>query len=612
MLQKMKIGTQFHNNSRGGFTVWAPFREEVFLKILTPAEQMIPMLKDDHGYWHAKVKNLDSSAQYLYVLEESLELPDPVSYFQPEGVHGPSQVVDHNDFTWHSEGWKGIPLSEMIIYEIHTGTFSKEGAFKGIAERLEDLLDLGINAIEIMPVAQFPGERNWGYDGVYPFAVQNSYGGPEGFKNLIDTCHSCGIAVILDVVYNHLGPEGNYLHDFGPYFTDKYKTPWGKAINFDDAYSDHVRNFFVRNSLYWFEHYRIDALRLDAIHAICDNSAKPFLEELGESIDEYSKSIGKKFYLIAESDLNDMRIIRPRAKGGFGIDAQWSDDLHHSIHTLLTNEDTGYYKDFGKLSDLSKALKETFVYDGKYSKYRKRPHGNSAKEFPGDQFVVSLQNHDQVGNRLLGERLASILSFEALKLAAGILFLSPNIPLLFMGEEYAENNPFLYFISHSDEELIKAVQKGRQRDFESFKWKGNCPDPQSEETFLKSRLDWDKRLQGEHETMLGFYKYLIQLRKNSEVLKNLDKNNLSVSCQEKGKIIQLKRWFNEEWIISFFNFSKEKQNVQIDSNPGFWNKIVDSAEEKWGGPSSSLPEEADMSIRLTIQPTSLAVYKMEK
>ncbi|MFH1703950.1 MAG: alpha-amylase family glycosyl hydrolase, partial [Nitrospirota bacterium] len=358
----MKIGAYYLGNGKCKFVVWAPFLDQVQVKFASLHKKNISMEKDTKGHWKTVVENVFPGTRYLYILGDKTEKPDPASHFQPEGVHGPSQIVDHSAFDWEDSKWKGIPLSEMIMYELHVGTFTSKGTFESIIPRLDGLLDLGINAIEIMPVSQFSGDRNWGYDGVYPFAVQNSYGGPEGLKRLVNECHKKGIAVILDVVYNHLGPEGNYLWDYGPYFTGKYKTPWGIAINFDDAYSNEVRDFFIENALHWFKNYHIDALRLDAIHGISDLSAKPFLQELAEKVEEFSLQEGRKFYLIAESDLNDSMVIKPRELGGYGIDAQWCDDFHHCLHTLVTGESQGYYVDFGKLEYLVKSLREGFVY----------------------------------------------------------------------------------------------------------------------------------------------------------------------------------------------------------------------------------------------------------
>src|SRR5574341_367200 len=475
----MRIGANYLEDGNCEFVVWAPFLEKVELKMVSPvgakraSHIFIPMEKNKLGYWKAVIHEVLPGTLYSYRLEDEKERTDPASYSQPAGVHEPSQVVDHKAFNWEDECWEGIGISQMIIYELHVGTFTQEGTFEAIIPRLNEIRDVGINAIEIMPVAQFPGERNWGYDGVYLFAVQNSYGGPEGLKRLVSECHKKAIEVILDVVYNHFGPEGSYLWDYGPYFTEKYEIPWGKAINFDGVYSDEVRNFFIENAIYWFKNYHIDALRLDAIHSIIDMSAKPFLQELAERVEEFSKQEKRKFYLTAESALNDARVIKPKESGGYGIDAQWCDDFHHSLHTLLTGEDQGYYIDFGRVEQLVKSLREGFVYTGGYSQYRKRRHGNSSKDIPGEQFVVCSQNHDQIGNRMLGERLSNIIPFEGLKLAAGVVLLSPFVPLLFMGEEYGEEAPFLYFVSHSDPDLIEAVRKGRKQEFTAFNWKGN-------------------------------------------------------------------------------------------------------------------------------------------
>lgn len=612
---RMKIGANYLGNKRCEFVVWAPFLKRVELRLTAPVwsnhgwPPHIPMEKDDNGYWKKVVENISPGALYFYRLEEERNRPDPASHFQPQGVHGPSQVVNHRLFNWQDDGWKGIPLSQMIIYEIHVGTFTPEGKFISIIPRLDEIRDLGANTIEIMPIAQFPGERNWGYDGVCYFAVQNSYSGPEGLKTFVNECHKNGIAVALDVVYNHFGPEGNYLSEFGPYFTDKYKTPWGKAINFDGSYSDEVRNFFIENTLYWFKNYHIDVLRLDAIHAIFDMSAKPFLEELSERVENFSKREERKFYLIAESDLNDVRVIKPREMGGYGMGAQWSDDFHHSLHVLLTEEDSGYYVDFGRVEDLVKSLKEGFVYSGRYSGYRKKRRGNSSKDRPAEQFIVFSQNHDQVGNRMLGERISKLIHFEGLKLAAGVVLLSPYIPLIFMGEEYGEESPFLYFVSHSDLDLIEAVRKGRKEEFEFFNRKEEPPDPQSVETFLLSKLNWEKRKEGKHKVLLDFYKNLIGLRKSVLALSSLDKNNLDVSGLEEERVIFMRRWKNSSNIFSIFNFNKSDARVRISVPDGRWKKILDSSEEIWNGPGTSIPEVLNSGDEINIHGISLAVYE---
>jgi maltooligosyltrehalose trehalohydrolase len=608
----MKIGCQYLCNGRCEFIVWAPLLNNVDLKIVSPENLTLLMEKDGKGYWRTIAEGVFPGVLYFYCLDGQRDRPDPASHFQPEGVHGPSQVIDHDSFKWEDKDWKGIPLCEMVMYELHVGTFTHEGTFEAVIKRINDLFDIGINAIEIMPVAQFPGERNWGYDGTYPFAVQNSYGGPEGLKKLINECHKKGITVILDVVYNHLGPEGNYLWDYGPYFTDKYKTPWGKAINFDDAYSNEVRNFFIKNALHWFKNYHIDALRLDAIHGIFDFSAKPFLQELAERVDEFSSREGKKYYLIAESDLNDTKVIRLRELGGYGIDALWSDDFHHTVHTLLTGENRGYYIDFGNTEDFTKSLKEGFVYSGQYSEYRKRNHGNLSADRPASQFVVFSQNHDQVGNRVLGERLSNLVSLEALKIAAACVLLSPYIPLLFMGEEYGEDSPFLYFVSHSDQNLIEAVRKGRKEEFKTFKWSGEPPDPQSAETFLKSKIKWDKKYEGRHKVLLDFYKELIHLRRTIPAFTNPDKKCMDIFAAEGKKIFSVRRWNGGSEVYLIFNFDNVDMRFSVSLITGQWKNFLDTSEEKWNGPGTSVPERIRQGDEITVKSMSCVLYIREK
>jgi maltooligosyltrehalose trehalohydrolase len=606
------IGVKYKHDNSCNFRVWAPLVNSISLKILTPSERLIPMQKEDHGYWKAVVDDISPGTLYAYCLDGNRDRPDPASYFQPQGVHKASQVIDHRAFDWQDSRWLGIPLSTMILYEIHIGTFTDEGTFDAVINRLDDIGETGINAVEIMPVAQFPGERNWGYDGVYPFAVQNSYGGPDGLKLLVDECHNRGMAVILDVVYNHLGPEGNYLRDFGPYFTDRYRTPWGDAINFDGPYSNEVRNYYFENALYWFKHFHIDALRLDAIHGIYDMSARHFLLELAERVEEYSQEAGRKFYLIAESDLNDPSAAIPKENGGYGLDGLWCDDFHHAVHTLLTSEDKGYYSDFGMTEDLVQSMKEGFVYSGQYSLFRKRNHGSSSRELPADRLIVFAQNHDQIGNRMKGERLSSLVSFESLKLAAGIVFLSPYIPLVFMGEEYGETSPFLYFVSHSDPNLIEGVRQGRKKEFETFNWEGEPPDPQSSDTFIQSRLDWSKREKGRNKVLLDFYKELIRLRKDIPALSSLDKESLKVRADLDDKMIWLRRWKDESHIIALFNLSKKDIIVEGPLPSAKWRKLLDSSESKWNGPGTLLPEKIEGDNNLRIKGESLALYSTSR
>ncbi len=608
----MRIGAYYDSSGACQFAVWAPFLQSVEVRILSPLEKTLPMAKDDRGYWKTEFRDAPAGLKYFYRLSNGQERPDPASRFQPEGVHGPSETVNHSFFTWSDQGWKGIPLSEFIIYELHIGTFTPEGTCEAVIKRLPALRDLGITAIEIMPVAQFPGERNWGYDGVYPFAVQQSYGGPEGLKKLVDACHNHHMAVILDVVYNHLGPEGNYLCEYGPYFTDKYRTPWGRAINFDDAYSNEVRNYFIENALCWFRDYHIDALRLDAIHGITDFSAQPFLQELASATKRFSDDQGRRVYLIAESDLNDERVTRPQEMGGFGIDAQWNDDFHHALHTLLTGEKGGYYVDFGKMRHMIKAVKEGFVYSGEYSEYRKRNHGNSSLQTPADRLAVFSQNHDQTGNRAFGERLAGLVSFESLKLAASVVILSPYIPVLFMGEEYGEDVPFLYFISHTDPELIEAVRKGRKDEFRSFTWKEEPPDPQDARTFERSIILWEKRERGKHGVLLDLYRTLIQMRRKIPALSSLDKACLHADGSDAQRLFVLKRWHDASELYLVGNFSSNDIEMTASLKKAAWKRILDTSEEKWMGPGTLLPDWIAGGKRITIRGRSMAVYLREE
>jgi maltooligosyltrehalose trehalohydrolase len=450
--------------------------------------------------------------------------------------------------------------------------------------------DLGVTAVELLPVAQFPGERNWGYDGTYLYAPQNSYGGPLGLKTLINACHQKGLAVLLDVVYNHLGPEGNYLSDYGPYFTDRYKTPWGPAINFDGPESDEVRKFFIDNALYWVTEFHMDGLRIDAIHGIFDFGARHILDELREAVHRQGKRLGRHIAVIAESDLNDARVINSPPKGGYGLDAQWNDDFHHSLHVPLTKERKGYYQDFGGIDQLSRALREGFVYTGQYSSFRKRRHGSSSKHLPPTKFVIFSQNHDQVGNRMKGDRLSTLVSFEALKLAAGTVLLSPNIPLLFMGEEYGEEAPFLYFISHSDPSLIEAVRKGRKEEFAAFHGEGEPPDPQDEKTFFFSKIHLELCRQGSHKILFDCYRALINLRKDIPSLSHLGKAGMEIKTGAEKLTLFMLRKFKKDRAFCLFNFYEKPQRISFLISQGFWQKIFDSSSMKWGGPGCSTPE----------------------
>lgn len=607
-----RCGALISGNS-GTFIVWAPFAQSMAVKIISPPGQLVAMEQEGSGYWKAVVSGLAPGSRYYYRLDDDRDRPDPASHFQPEGVHGPSQVVDHAAFCWTDRDWRGIPPASMIIYELHTGTFTPEGTFEAVIARLKDLKELGVNAVELMPVAQFPGARNWGYDGAYPYAVQNSYGGPEGLKRLVNACHIQGIAVVLDVVYNHLGPEGNYLWDYGPYFTDRYCTPWGRAINFDGPYSDEVRSYFIGNALHWITDFHIDALRIDAIHGIFDFSAKHVLRELGEAVHADAASRSRNGFVILESDLNDVRFIAPVEAGGYGLDAQWNDDFHHALHTLITGERTGYYEDFGKIEQMEKALREGFVYSGEFSRFRKRRHGNDSRGQPPHRFVVFSQNHDQVGNRMLGERLSKLAGFEALKLAAAAVILSPNIPLFFMGEEYGEVAPFRYFVSHGDKDLVEAVRKGRGEEFKDFSWAGEPPDPQAEETFRMSKLDWSRRDLGHHHVLLRFYKSLVKFRRETPAFALTDRAQREVGRIENTGVITLRKWTGTgaSHVFSLFNFDANDLEVPLTPPPGPWKRALDSSGRDWNGSGTLLPERITDRDQAIVRGHSAVVYVRE-
>jgi maltooligosyltrehalose trehalohydrolase len=600
-VNKRSIGVNFSKNNEAEIVVWSPTAQQIAVVI---DEGHIELNKEDSGYWRTTTSKIKPGGQYKILLNNKDQYPDPASLSQPNGVHERSQAIDLNAFHWTDQQWNNVPLENYIIYELHTGTFSQEGTFAGIEEKLDYLISLGVTAVEIMPVAQFPGSRNWGYDGVFPFAVQNSYGGAEGLQHLVNACHKKGLAVILDVVYNHLGPEGNYLGALGPYFTDKYKTPWGNALNFDDAWCDGVRSYFIENALMWFRDFHIDALRLDAVHAIKDFSPVHILREIRQYTDELMKATGRKHYLIVELDLNDNRFINPPEQGGYGMDAQWIDEFHHALRVTATNEQTGYYSDFTGIEHLAKAYKDAYVYDGQFSPHRKKSFGVKT-ENEGKQFIVFSQNHDQVGNRMLGERTSQLVSFEMQKLLAAAVLVSPYLPMLFMGEEWSEPNPFLYFVSHTDKELADAVRKGRKEEFAAFHAEGEAPDPMAEETFLHSKLQWELTTEGEHKIMLDYYKALIELRKTNPVLKELNRKNVEVSYKEDQKTLLLRRWNNKAEIIAVFNFSDKKQDIKIPQQR--WKKIMDSADPKWKGPSSAPDQLTEATI--LVQPESIALYQ---
>jgi maltooligosyltrehalose trehalohydrolase len=510
------------------FEVWAPKANAVEL---VSGGIRFAMQPQQSGWW--RVEAPDTVGEYAYALDGGAPLPDPRSPCQPQGVDGLSKAVDHSRFRWKHPHWQTPPLSSAVVYELHIGTFTPEGTFLSAIGKLHHLKNLGITHVEIMPVSEFSGKWGWGYDGATLYAPHHAYGSPDDLKALVDACHERGLAVLLDVVYNHLGPVGNYLDRFGPYFVQRHKTPWGPAVNLDAERSDEVRRFICDNALMWLRDYHFDGLRLDAIHALIDESATHILEQLSREVDDLEAHLGRHLVLIAESDLNDPRVVRE-----FGMDAQWSDDFHHSLHCVLTGERNGYYCDFGNLAHLARAFKDAFVYQGDYSAYRKRSHGRATGDLPGSHFLAYLQNHDQIGNRPMGERSSMLLNKRRLKIGAALVILSPFIPMLFQGEEWAARQPFQYFTQHENEELGKMVSSGRKQEFISFGWDPDLvPDPQDPRTFQRSKLDWSQQ----DEEMLVWHRRLIELRRTIPSLSDCRRDRVETAFDEAAKWIAITR-----------------------------------------------------------------------
>jgi maltooligosyltrehalose trehalohydrolase len=584
------------------FCVWAPDRHQVDLVLIEPVERTMPMTARN-GYYVCSVEGLRDGQRYGFRLDSGgAVLRDPASRHQPDGVHGPSALLGRA-FDWCDDGWRGPRLEDYVIYELHIGTFTPEGTFAAAAERLEQLRDLGVTVLELMPVAQFPGTRNWGYDGVFPFAVQNTYGGPVELKRFVDRCHAAGMAVCLDVVYNHLGPEGNVLDRFGPYFIDRYQTPWGDALNFDGPGSDHVREYFIRSALQWVDEFHIDALRIDAVHAIMDQSAHPFLAELAERVHECARTQSRNVSLIAESDLGDPRIVRPPARGGIGMDAQWLDDFHHALHTVLTGERTGYYQDYGRVEQLARAFRDCYVYSGQYSVYRERRHGAPAEGLSPHRFVVFAQNHDQIGNRMSGDRLARTLTFEQLKLAATTVLLSPFTPLLFMGEEYGETAPFPYFVSHSEPELMDSVRRGRAEEFAAFAWAGEAPDPQAEETFRSAVLDWECRARAPNAVLVSLHRELLRARRELAPLRAPGRSRVDAGADAASALVRVTLASDAGDALLLLHFGTAACRTAAPEGAR-WRMRIDTAAAEWRGPGRIEPRILSGGSPLELPPHS--------
>jgi maltooligosyltrehalose trehalohydrolase len=585
------------------FRVWAPEKRQMLLH-LVEEDRLIPMQKDRNGYFTCTVNGVRPGNTYYYQPEEGKDYPDPAGHYQPSGIHGPSGIVDHSAYTWNDGAWKGLPLAEMIFYEVHIGTFTEEGTLPAAIERLDDIAAMGINAIELMPVCQFPGTRNWGYDGTFLYSVQNNYGGPEGLKQFVDACHQKGIAVILDVVYNHVGYEGNYLPFFGPYFSGKYQTPWGKALNYDGAWSDGVKEFIIGNVLHWAEHYHIDGLRLDAVHEIFDRNAVRIWDLLHDTVQRWEQTSGRRLYLIAESDLNSPRVVAPPQQGGHGFQAQWLDDFHHALYVLLDKKGIKHYKDFGRLEQLAKAYTEGFVHSGEWVAFRHRRHGASSAGLPGCRFVVFNQNHDIPGNRPGGQRLSMLVDRPRLKLAAAAVLLSPYLPLLFMGEEYGEDIPFNFFSDHEDEKLRESLREGRKKEFEAFDWGEDPPDPQEEKVFRESKLQWHKRGTGPYRELLEWHRTLIHLRKTHPLLKDLSRQRMRADLVgAEGLAVHRHSPDNKHQLLCLFNFSSHPLGYTFAfDGEGRWLRLLDAHD--------ALPETMTAGDPVSLPAWGVAVYEL--
>jgi maltooligosyltrehalose trehalohydrolase len=577
------------------FEIWAPFAKSMAMQV--EGARIAMQGPDDRGWWRAAVDEARPGSDYGFLVDnDETPYPDPRSLWQPSGVHGLSRVYDQADFAWSDAGFCAQPLSIAIIYELHIGTFTPAGTLDAAIEKLDHLKRLGITHVELMPVAAFAGSHGWGYDGVALYAVHQPYGGPDALKRFVNAAHNQGLAVLLDVVYNHFGPSGNYTGKFGPYLTDAHRTPWGGAVNLEDAWSTEVRRFFRDNASMWMRDFHIDGLRLDAVHAIVDRSATHFLEQLAVETRALEAALGRPLVLIAETDLNDPRLVTAREAGGFGIDAQWSDDFHHALFAALAREpQPGYYADFGSLAQLAKALERTFVYDGQYSRYRHRVHGRSAAHLPQDRFLGYIQNHDQVGNRAIGDRLHDCAGFERAKIAAALVLTSPFVPMIFQGEEWAASSPFQFFADHDDPQLARAVSEGRKLEFEAFGWEPTqIPDPEKLDTFERSKLKWNEIQTPPHPEMLAWYRDLIALRKSTPDIGNAGPGNTRVTFDERA------RWL-----------SVDRGMVRILCNLGRAARTV-PLEPETQIRLSSIPQLEIVGNALTLPPDTVAILQASR
>jgi maltooligosyltrehalose trehalohydrolase len=571
------LGASLHEGG-ATFHVWAPRCRSV--DVVIDGRRPIPMVVGPDGRYEVTVPGVAAGARYQYRLDGERFRPDPVSRWQPEGVHGPSVVVDPRAFAWTDDGFRGHALGDLVFYEAHVGTFTTQGTFEAMTRHLAALVDLGVTALELMPVGEFPGSRNWGYDGAHLYAPQSTYGGPPGLRRLVDAAHRAGLSVFLDVVYNHLGPEGNYVAEFGPYFTDRYKTPWGTAVNFDGPDAAGVRRHFVENAAYWAREFHVDGLRLDAIHAIYDASPVHILTEVAEAARKEAAVLGRRFHVVAESHDNDRRLVLPREQGGVGLDGVWADDFHHAVHVRLTGEHGGYYVDFTEPALLPKAIAEGFAFQGEHSQYFAGPRGTPSADLAGEHFVVCLQNHDQVGNRAQGDRLGTVVPFEAVKLAAALMFVAPALPLIFMGEEYGETAPFQFFTSFLDRDLADAVRRGRTAEFSRFAWQGSVPDPGEPSTFVRSRLSHALGQAPRHRELRAYYRHWLALRRSHPALGARGKERTRATLDDPVLVVDRAGPAGER-VRLVANLSRDRRRPP---ELGGWRVLLDSGESRWRGP----------------------------
>jgi len=583
--------------------VWAPLAASVSAVVDgTPH----PMRGSAAGWWRADVRGASHGADYAFLLgDDEVPLPDPRSRWQPHGVHGASRVYEHDRFAWSDGSWRGVQLAGSVVYELHVGTFTAAGTLDSALERVDHLVDLGVDVVELMPVAAFPGVAGWGYDGVHPYAVHEPYGGPDALKRFVDACHSRGLAVCLDVVYNHLGPSGNYLPRFGPYFTDTHQTPWGAAVNLDDEASAEVRRWVVDNALMWLRDFHLDALRLDAVHALADDSARHLLAELSREVDALSVAVRRPLSLVAESDLNQPSTVLPVEAGGLGMTAQWSDDFHHALHTLLTGEAQGYYADFAQnpYDALRKTLTGAYFHDGRHSSFRGTQWGAAVDRstVPGWRFLGYLQTHDQVGNRALGDRIASGLSEGLARVGAALVLTSPFTPMLFMGEEWCASTPWQYFTSHEEPELAEAVRAGRRREFAAHGWRAeDVPDPQDPGTVEASRLDWSERASPGHSGVLEWYRALISLRRAEPALSDPRLDLVAVDVDAARRTVVVTR--GDLRVVC--NLAGEAQRVPVLGD--VTDVLLASASPVIDGRALTMAAESVTVVRVTADPASQA------